>query len=288
MSTISVHDVQGFSTYNNTVRIPNGHKLDIAGDLVLPVHTTSTRPSGELGAIGFNSQTGELEVYVEINGTNQWYALTKAAPDGSNAANAAVSGQQLLTDYPNTAQGVHWIKSSSMPNALQMYIDVTEDGGGYDFYYTSGGPSVNYTNSTNAGAALGLDLVYPRSKYHWRAMSRAATHFDSSNHNSYFNSMYAIHKTGGGGNYTGCIMRSSHYGGNNCADWRVPDNGKWWARDNTHSEPNGDYSGYGLLAMYGGNKNANNFNSLSNIGFNDGGAYSTGSRDLLSTNAKTG
>ena len=158
MSTISVHDVQGFSTYNNTVRIPNGHKLDIAGDLVLPVHTTSTRPSGELGAIGFNSQTGELEVYVEINGTNQWYALTKAAPDGSNAANAAVSGQQLLTDYPNTAQGVHWIKSSSMPNALQMYIDVTEDGGGYDFYYTSGGPSVNYTNSTNAGAALGLDM----------------------------------------------------------------------------------------------------------------------------------
>ena len=167
MSTISVHDVQGFSTYNNTVRIPNGHKLDIAGDLVLPVHTTSTRPSGELGAIGFNSQTGELEVYVEINGTNQWYALTKAAPDGSNAANAAVSGQQLLTDYPNTAQGVHWIKSSTMPNALQMYIDVTEDGGGYDFYYTSGGPSVNYTNSTNAGAALGLDIVYPRSKYHW-------------------------------------------------------------------------------------------------------------------------
>ena len=79
MSVISVHDVQGFSTYNNTVRIPNGHKLDIAGDLVLPVHTTSTRPTAELGAIGFNSQTGELEVYVEINGTNQWYALTKAA-----------------------------------------------------------------------------------------------------------------------------------------------------------------------------------------------------------------
>ena len=77
MSTISVHDVQGFSTYNNTVRIPNGHKLDIAGDLVLPVHTTSTRPSGELGAIGFNSQTGELEVYVEINGTNNMELLSQ-------------------------------------------------------------------------------------------------------------------------------------------------------------------------------------------------------------------
>ena len=288
MSTISVHDIQGFSTYSNTVRIPNGHKLDIAGDLKIPSHTTSGRPTAEVGAIGFNTTTGELEVYVNINGTNQWYAITKAAPDGSDAANAAVSGQQLLLDYPSTSQGVHWIKSSSMPNALQMYIDVTEDGGGYDFYYTNSGPSVNYTNSTNAGASLGLDFVYPRSKYHWRAMSKAATHFDSGNHNSYFDCMYAIHKTNGGGNYTGCIMRSSHYGGNNCADWRGTDGGKWWARDNTHSEPNGDYSGYGLLATYGGSKSANSLNSLSNIGFNDGGAYSSGSRYLLSTNAKTG
>ena len=45
-------------------------------------------------------------------------------------------------------------------------------------------------------------MVNPRSKYHWRAMSKAANHFDSGNHNSYFNTMYAIHKTGGGGNYT--------------------------------------------------------------------------------------
>ena len=134
MSTISVHDIQGFSTYSNTVRIPNGHKLDIDGDLVIPTHTTSGRPAGELGAIGFNSTTGELEVYVEINGTNQWYALTKAAPDGSSASEAATSGYQLLQDYPNTSQGVHWIKSSQMSSALQMYIDVSEDLGGNDFY----------------------------------------------------------------------------------------------------------------------------------------------------------
>ena len=286
MSTISVHDVQGFSTYNNTVRIPNGHKLDIAGDLKIPSHTTATRPTAEVGAIGSNTTLQVLEVYVSVNGVAEWYALSKAAPDGSSAADAAVSGYQLLQDYPSTSQGVHWIKSSSMPNAIQMYIDVTEDGGGYDFYYTNSGPSVSYTTSTNAGQSLGLDIVYPRSKYHWRAMSKAATHFDSGNHNSYFNSMYDIYKTGGGGNYTGCIMRSSEYGGNNCADWRVGDGGKWWARDNTHSEPNGDYTAYGYLAMYGGSKDANDFNNLSNIGFNDGGAYSSGSRYLLSTNAK--
>jgi len=262
MSTISVHDVQGFSTYSNTVRIPNGHKLEIAGDLKVPSHTTAGRPTAELGAIGFNTTLQVLEIYVTVNGVNSWYALSKAAPDGSTAQDAAVSGYQLLQDYPSTSQGVHWIKSPSMPNALQMYIDVTEDGGGYDFYYTSSGPSINYVNSTNAGTSLGLDIVYPRSKYHWRAMSKAATHFDSGNHNDYFAMMYAIHKTGGGGNYTGCIMRSGAYGGNNCGDWRVTDGGKWWARDNTHSEPNGDYTGYGLLSMYGGSRNSNNLNAL--------------------------
>ena len=211
MSTISVHDVQGFSTYNNTVRIPNGHKLDIAGDLVLPVHTTSTRPSGELGAIGFNSQTGELEVYVEINGTNQWYALTKAAPDGSNAANAAVSGQQLLTDYPNTAQGVHWIKSSSMPNALQMYVDTTYDGGGYDFYATKGsGPNISRVTDTHAGTSLGLELWEGRSRNCWLAATQAVNSLDSGNFNSYWEGVGHVYKPNGGGNYTGCIMRSSY------------------------------------------------------------------------------
>ena len=286
MSTISVHDVQGFSTYNNTVRIPNGHKLDIAGDFVVPTHTTSTRPTAEVGAIGFNTTLEVLEIYVEVNGSNEWYALSKAAPDGSSADQAAVSGYQLLQDYPGTSAGLHWIRSASMPNALQMYIDVTEDGGGYDFYYTTSGPSVNNTNSTNAGGPLGLDLVYPRSKYHWRAMSKAATYFDSGNHNSYFQTMYDIYKTGGGGNYTGCIMRSSSYGGNNCGDWRVGDGGKWWARDNTHSEPNGDYSANGYLSMYSGSRSSNSFNNLSNIGFNDAGSYSTGNRYLLSTNLK--
>ena len=156
MSTISVHDIQGFSTYSNTVRIPNGHKLDIAGDLKVPSHTTSGRPSAEVGAFGFNTTTGELEVYVTINGANQWYALTKAAPDGSSASQAATSGYQLIQDYPSITQGVYWIKSSLMSSALQMYVDVSEDGGGYDFYYTNNGPSVNYTNSTNAGSSLSL------------------------------------------------------------------------------------------------------------------------------------
>jgi hypothetical protein len=45
------------------------------------------------------------------------YIATK--PDGSSAALAAVSGYQLKQDYPNLSSGTYWIKSPSMPNALQ-------------------------------------------------------------------------------------------------------------------------------------------------------------------------
>ena len=76
MSTISVHDVQGFSTYNNTVRIPNGHKLDIAGDLKVPSHTTATRPTAEVGAIGFNTTLQILEIYVLILSNSETESLS--------------------------------------------------------------------------------------------------------------------------------------------------------------------------------------------------------------------
>ena len=143
MSTISVHDVKGFSTYNNTVRIPNGHKLDIAGDLKVPSHTTATRPTAEVGAIGFNTTLQVLEVYVSVNGVNEWYALSKAAPDGSSQSDAAVSGYQLAQDYPQLSSGYYWIQSQSMPSPLEMWVDMTEEGGGYDMYAISGGNSVN-------------------------------------------------------------------------------------------------------------------------------------------------
>ena len=38
-----------------------------------------------------------------------------------------------------------------------------------------------------------------------------------------------------GGRYTGCIMRSYDYGGNNCDDWRVLSGGKWYMRNSTHT-----------------------------------------------------
>ena len=91
--------------------------------------------------------------------------------DGSSSDRPARSGMDLARNYPDKSSGLYWIQSEKMPNPLQMYVDMTEEGGGYDFYPITTGPSVQYYTSVNGGTPLGLDLVYPRSKFHWRAMA---------------------------------------------------------------------------------------------------------------------
>lgn len=225
--------------------------------------------------------------------------VTSIANDGSSIAKAAVSGVQLRADFPALASGWYYIKSANMPNALEMYVDMTEDGGGYDFYLIKDGVSVSTVTENNAGTALGLDLVMPRSKGHWKAMSnaviagiaRGASKVGSGTYASFFQTTYGVYRNtnaGNGGNsYTNKIMRHSDYGGTtNAADWRVKDGGKWWLRDGTHTEPNGDYSSNGLLGLQAGGYTFPNPYDYSNIGFNDGGAYSTGQYYLVSTNTK--
>ena len=252
---------------------------------------------------GFSGKLGNLMVFDRMLSKQEldklYNNMKLRVPDGSTAQNAAVSGVQLHFDYPSLASGWYWIKSPSMPNALQMYVDMTEDGGGYDFYPITAGPSVSTVNVDNGGTPLGLDLVYPRSKYHWRAMSNAVTAAISGNKNnagsasyaSFFLTAYGVYRTtangiGNGGNYTAKIMRSAEYGGtNNAPDWQVKDGGMWWLRDATYGEPNGDYGLYGLL---GGGGMANPY-TLTDMVYNDlTSNYATGNYYLVSTNAKKG
>lgn len=204
--------------------------------------------------------------------------------DGSTASRAAASGVELVTNFPSLGNGIYYIKASSMPNALQMYVDFTEDGGGYDFYPTKGGGIAHsYITDGHSGTSLGLKRWSPRSKFCWRAAAKAVNAMDSGNFGSYWACMGFVYKPGGGGNYTGCIMRSSSYGGNNCGEWRVEDGGRWWFRDSTYSEPNGDYNGNGYMYYRDGMGFPY---GLGDLGFNDGGAASSGSYYLLSTNSK--
>lgn len=183
-----------------------------------------------------------------------------------------------------------------MPNAKEMYVDMTEDGGGYDFYFITAGPAVSTVTANNGGTDLGLDLVMPRSKNHWKAMSnavlagiaRGSSIVGSGTYANFFQTVYGVYRTtnagNGGGDYTSKVMRHSSYGGTtNAADWRVKDGGRWWLRDNTYGEPNSDY---GLNGLLGGAVLPNPYN-LTNIEFNDlTSNYSTGPFYLVSTNTK--
>jgi hypothetical protein len=213
-----------------------------------------------------------------INNTRQLPA------DGSSAERAVRSGADLAKHYPNKPSGWYWIQSEKMPNALQMYVDMTEEGGGYDFYFITTGPSVNYVNVKNGGTPLGLDLVMPRSKFHWRAMSNAVRdQRPSGTYGDYFATTYGVYSVTPG-NYTSVIMRSHIFYGTGSSSHQVKDLGRWWLRDTTFSEPNGDYPAYGLFGGY--TQPAVNY-ALSDLQFNDiSAAYSTGNYYLVSTNLK--
>jgi hypothetical protein len=278
--------------------------LNGVGNLKTISNTLNTASGGcffSKDANGFNGRLGNIMVFDRMLSKQEldklYNNMRLRVPDGSTAQNAAVSGLQLHIDYPSLASGWYWIKSPTMPNPLQMYVDKTEDGGGYDFYPITAGPSVNYVNVNNGGTALGLDIVYPRSKNHWKAMTNAVTSAISTSragggtYNDFFKTTYGVYRVGtagnGNGDYTSKTMRSAEYGGTtNVKDWRVKDGGIWWLRDGIYGEPNGDYTDYGFLGM---GSFSNTYN-LTNIEFNDGNCctYSTGNFYLVSTNTKKG
>jgi len=256
---------------------------------------------------GYTSGTGGQTTSFDVrasNGTNsvvRSFSITKKWNDGSTQALAAPSGYWLAQNIGSSylSSGNYWIKSARMPNALQMYVDMTEEGGGYDFYRIQSGPSVSYITDTHGGTALGLELMMPRSKYHWKAARNYVTNVIGSTDYTYFSNLIGVYRTSnvgqGSSNYTNVPMRSIDYatviGGNvqtgtYAPDWRVLDGGRWWIRDTAYSEPNGDYNVYGFL----GNMDRGSFPggtySYGDLVFNDGGAYATGNYYLVSTNAK--
>ena len=127
MSILSVHDIQGISAHNNTIRIPSAHTLDVNSKLKIPVWTTSTRPSSPVdGFIGYNSETFVLEIYV-----GQWFTLGSTAL-GRTAGRAATSASAILTSDPTATSGTYWIKPSGFSGAaFQVICDMDTDGGGW-------------------------------------------------------------------------------------------------------------------------------------------------------------
>jgi hypothetical protein len=213
--------------------------------------------------------------------------------DGSTRENSAQSGYHLKMMYPSKTTGWYWIKSEKMPIAQYMYVDMTEEGGGYDFYFITGGPSVTGVTQTNGGTPLGLDIVMPRSTYHWRAMVNAVNgQRPSGTFNDYFQTCYGVYSPTSNVNDTTRLMRSSWYNpsgapATSSTNYRVKDGGRWWLRDNTFTQPSGDYTANGLLGLVAAGNSIANPYLLADIQFNDQTAnYSTGNYYLVSTNLK--
>jgi hypothetical protein len=248
------------------------------------------------GTNSFDTQTFTL-----IRSSGAWRVLASLTVNsttypGTSAANPAPSGywlaQNLKTPLSLTS-GLYWIKSSLMPNALQMYVDMTQEDGGYDFYSITGGTSISAYGDTHSGLALGLDLVFPRSPQHWQAMRNYVSNVLGDTGNAFFQTTYVVYRTttqtGGsrGGNYTGVIMRDPRFYGTGTEDWRTGDGGRWWLRNTTFGEPNGDYSARGFLGLAAGGYSFIGY-SGGDVSFNDGlnYPYPIGTSYLVSTNAK--
>ena len=192
----------------------------------------------------------------------------------------APSGFALKSNYPDLSSGYYYIKNSSMPNALQMYVDMTNDGGGFDYYPIINGTSVSYITEVHSGTSLGLDLVYPRSQGHWKSMYEFVVNVLGSTTGTYLNTTGAIIRSEGFGNYSTYTMRDPNSYETGAPNWKVPDLGRWWLRDDRYGEPSGDYNLNGFMALY--TILPNGYISA----YNDGGTQPTGNYYLVSTNGK--
>jgi hypothetical protein len=218
--------------------------------------------------------------------------------DGSSSDKAAKSGLDIKRLFPAKSSGYYWIQNDRMPNPLQMYVNLDSDcdGGGYDFYPITAGTAVSSTTEIHSGLVLGLDLIYPRSQGHWKAIYRFANNV-LGDLGGYCQTCYAVSASVStvaagayptppslNGNYTTYIMRNPKYYGTGAPDWKVADGGRWWLRDTTFGEPNGDYNPNVLLGLHAAGYS---LSSEGTFGFNDAYVgYSTGTKYLVSTNLK--
>lgn len=206
--------------------------------------------------------------------------------DGSESNKAALSGWHLAQyskQYGlNLASGWYWIQSPKMPNPLQMYVNMTIEGGGYDFYRMTNATSVNYVNQNTGAEALGLDMFYPRSREHWKAIYDFVVNVCGSTILNDVKTPGKVYRdTNAITNYTGYLMRDPRYYVSGAPYWRVPDGGRWFIRDQSYSEPNGNYTLNGYLYLWN-----NRLNADGTVEFDDAGAQPTGTTIICSTNVK--
>lgn len=118
MSTLSVHDLQGFSTYSNTVRVPSGHALSVEGKLTIPTYTQSTKTNGTVvGELIFLSDTKTIELW----SGSSWIVVGGGV---GLSQSAPATGAIQIQDSGITTNGYYWIQPSGYSGTPeQVYVD---------------------------------------------------------------------------------------------------------------------------------------------------------------------
>jgi hypothetical protein len=106
MSILSVHDIQGFSAYSNTVRVPTGHTLNVIGALTvdnklkIPTWDEATKPTTnlEIGMMGWNTETTSIEIYNGDDDDGEPIWLSSSGTGGPSGA-FPDTYQQLINDF---------------------------------------------------------------------------------------------------------------------------------------------------------------------------------------------
>lgn len=190
---------------------------------------------------GFSCTNG----VVATSGSETAGALTCSANFTLNGAQCLAKSCLILKNAGITTSGNYNIDPdlNASTATLSVYCDMATDGGGYTYYPVASGLATRQYTDNDSCKAVGLNMVIPRTKAHWLAM---VARYDT----SYFAAIPGIYNTVSSTSYTTCIMRDPTAYGSGCSGWRALDGGKWWLRDSTFSEPNGDYTAGGWLGGY--------------------------------------
>ena len=128
MSSLSVHNLQGISTYANTVEVPIGHRLSIGAGakFTLPTYTLAQRPSSNqvIGELIFISDTLAVQVW----SGSQWLTV------GGGLGLSSTAPAQSTTELSNagiSTNGLYWIKPNGYSgSAEQVYVDFSGSASG--------------------------------------------------------------------------------------------------------------------------------------------------------------
>ena len=135
--------------------------------LGIPIGTTAQRPSpAATGTIRGNTTVGWIEVF---DGQN-WVPIINAPGDGLTPNTPGRTARAIKAQTGTTTTGFYWIQSEEMTFPVQVYCDMTYDGGGWMLL------AYGYVNSAGDDGANRLipNLNHDGTSFSYTPTSRAS------------------------------------------------------------------------------------------------------------------